>query len=521
MTTFAYFFVTKGYHQYDAIPCQERLYYGPFSTESCSMGGIMSGAAGTGSSAHWFPVVSMHPSRKVAKVLRFLTRSRTSPLQKPPHQAFLNWVAFNRSFAPNIQDIERRTCPLVECEICFGSLEDMLGHVKECPRLSKGLYRCFETGREERIGRCESSRCLELQQCKDRIANSVNSLKRRLSPRGSGPRRQASIPLEMQSLSPEMNSGYDILCSVGLAELSGNTAVPPPAYTPTYYGSVQPPAELCSGYYSESVERSTIPSSGNYAELDAGDGSAQYSPVSLAQSQSEPAELGADVDLTYTTQRLGHYQYELSGLSTDNISYEAHHQVSALQQQPDRSLLSYLNSQETPNDWHQTFSTSDSPLPEDRYNFRPLHDEGFQNISSSTSNDLNDPIPLSSTHGYQAIYNVSLIGRGASTDSSVGNSIFSRSSNFPSRDASMSSVEPDQTPTDMSLTSDYIFLDESNRLCSEPDEIEPLSSPSTDIYDEFHHHSDSWDTQYDNGASPKDVGFVYPSHLTDMLPQEG
>ena len=440
-------------------------------------------------------------------------RSRTSPSQKPSHQTFLNWVAFNRSFAPNIQDIERRTCPLVECEICFGSLEDMLGHVKECPRLSKGLYRCFESGREERIGRCESPRCLELQQCKDRI---VNSLKRRLSPRGSGPRRQTSIPLEMQSLSPEMNLGYDMPCSAGLAELSAETVIPPPAYTPKYHGSVQhTPAELGSGCYSQSAKRSNLPLEDKFAELEAGDKTSQYFPTYLAQTQSEPAELGADVDLMYATPHHRHYQYEISELSTDNFSYEARHQVSAREQQSDNSLLSYLNSQESPSDWHQSLTTSESPLPQGNYDLSPLLDEGFQNISSSASDGLNDR----HTYGYPTRYYVSSMGSGGSTDDSVRNSIFTPSS-FPSRDSSMSSV-PEQITIGMPLASDCTFFDESNRLCSEPDEMESLPSPLMDIYDDSRHPSDSWDAHYNNGAYLKDVGSVYPSYLTGVRSPEG
>jgi hypothetical protein len=465
-------------------------------------------------------------NRKYATLIRLwkraniYTRSRTSPSHKPHHQAFLNWVAFNRSFAPNIQDIEKRTCPLLDCETCFGSLEDMLGHVKECPRLSKGLYRCFESGREERIGRCESPLCLELQQCKDRIANSVNSLKRRLSPRGHGPRRQANIPLEMQSLSPEMYSDYDTPYPVGVAELSCEAAVPPPVYTPTYYGSgPHAPAELSSGYYSESIMQSTAPFKHSFAELDAGESSAEYSLSYLAQTQPEPVELGANGDLMYTTQHRGQYRYGISELSTDN-AYGTQHQNSARQQQPDNGSLNYLNSQGSPGNSHQTVS-SDSPLSEDRYGFNPLLDESYQNISSPVSDDLSDPEPQASNYDYPARYYIPSTVSGASTDDSVENSIFSRTSAYPSRDNSMSSSELGQTVADMALAQGYTYLDETNRTCSEPDEIESLSSPSTDICDEFHRPGGIWDTRYDNGVYLKDVRSVYPSYTTGMSPQEG
>jgi len=239
----------------------------------------------------------------------------------------------------------------------------------------------------------------------------------------------------------------------------------------------------------------------------------------LAQTQPEPVELGANGDLMYTTQHRGQYRYGISELSTDN-AYGTQHQNSARQQQPDNGSLNYLNSQGSPGNSHQTVS-SDSPLSEDRYGFNPLLDESYQNISSPVSDDLSDPEPQASNYDYPARYYIPSTVSGASTDDSVENSIFSRTSAYPSRDNSMSSSELGQTVADMALAQGYTYLDETNRTCSEPDEIESLSSPSTDICDEFHRPGGIWDTRYDNGVYLKDVRSVYPSYTTGMSPQEG
>lgn len=58
----------------------------------------------------------------------------------------------------------------------------MLQHVRTCSLLSKGVYRCFESGKVEKIGKCHTEGCQEL---KGRVATALNSVKRHFSGRGS------------------------------------------------------------------------------------------------------------------------------------------------------------------------------------------------------------------------------------------------------------------------------------------------------------------------------------------------
>ena len=152
-------------------------------------------------------------------------RIRASSLSKTSYQGFLNWVAYTRNLAPRIHEIDRRTCPLIGCEKLFEHPDEMLLHLKICPLLSKGSYRCIDSGREERIGKCTSRGCLQLQHCKDRFAAAMISLKRRLSPRGSRPLRFAEARSEKQTMSPGisvMDQIWDDSYPVGYAELSSD-----------------------------------------------------------------------------------------------------------------------------------------------------------------------------------------------------------------------------------------------------------------------------------------------------------
>lgn len=118
---------------------------------------------------------------------------------------------------------------MIDCEEFFDHSDAMLAHLKTCPRLLKGVYRCLDTGKEVRIGKCTSKGCHQLQHCKDRIATAVNSLKRRLSPRGSRPRRLIEIAAEKQTMSPEMSvvdQMWDESYPVGVAELAFDVRPP-------------------------------------------------------------------------------------------------------------------------------------------------------------------------------------------------------------------------------------------------------------------------------------------------------
>ncbi|CZR60111.1 uncharacterized protein PAC_10006 [Phialocephala subalpina] len=112
------------------------------------------------------------------------TGTRSTPKHKTSHLKFLIWVAYLRNSSPHIDEIQRRTCPLIGCEIWCETLEAMLEHVYSCPALSKGRYRCPECEKEEPISRQHINGCQDSNTCKDWLANSFKCVKRRLSRRG-------------------------------------------------------------------------------------------------------------------------------------------------------------------------------------------------------------------------------------------------------------------------------------------------------------------------------------------------
>ena len=67
---------------------------------------------------------------------------------------FLYWVEFYRSPDPDIDEDERRMCPLIWCRKTFDSKESVVSHVFECPRLSNAWYWCPYHRRPERYLEC-------------------------------------------------------------------------------------------------------------------------------------------------------------------------------------------------------------------------------------------------------------------------------------------------------------------------------------------------------------------------------
>jgi hypothetical protein len=135
------------------------------------------------------------------------SRTCTTPKHKVSHLRFLTWVAYSRKYAPTMDDVRRRTCPLIECEKSFINEEAMLQHVYECPRLSKGMYRCSGCGQEERISRFHTNGCHDLHPGKDKlftVANSLRLAKKIFSPHGPKGRRVVeSQPLRREIITQE------------------------------------------------------------------------------------------------------------------------------------------------------------------------------------------------------------------------------------------------------------------------------------------------------------------------------
>jgi hypothetical protein len=72
---------------------------------------------------------------------------------------FLTWVAYVRTNSLDIDEIERRTCPLRGCEQIFETPRVMPLHVCRRPQLSKGTYKCFECGKFEKVSKCHVEGC--------------------------------------------------------------------------------------------------------------------------------------------------------------------------------------------------------------------------------------------------------------------------------------------------------------------------------------------------------------------------
>lgn len=301
----------------------------------------------------------------------------------------------------------------------------------------------------------------------------MNSLKRRLSPRGQGPRRQPGIPLEMQSLSPEMNAGLDKMFPIGVAELSSDNSISPPAYTPRYFDPIQ-------GSHAELDSTFSVPY--QFAELESGQG--YGGPM-----QFERAELASDEDQ--------HYQYGIAELGADSsYSYEENYQTMPHHQQPYSYQLGISNSQGDTDDWNQNFSVSGSPVAQDKYNdFGYLLEEKTNWVTSPIAQDLNKPDYIVSGYGNPTGYYVPPMGRGSSTSNSWHTSDFSRVSRLSSGDTSISSWGPDKVAVPTPPGTDNSLLDDSARMFSEPDEIEPLQTLSTELRDEYLNGAGSWDTR--------------------------
>lgn len=237
--------------------------------------------------------------------------SRTTSSRRSFRQGFLNWVAFERSLSPDVSDIVKRTCPIEGCEQRLGSEEQMRHHLKGCKLLEKGFYRCHESDRIERIGKCETNGCRALQQYKNLFSNAMHTLGRRLS-RGCRPSRlvhkkKYSKSTHMFAVDPKSPFSVDW-------ERTDSSDI-----SPGYKSSSSTAVELSSDR--EDVE---LPAHHGSAELYAGHvtSATEY----FDQSQTCIQELGvADDDSTQVRQFLAHGTYqpaELSSSTTTDFSFE-------------------------------------------------------------------------------------------------------------------------------------------------------------------------------------------------------
>ncbi|KAG4430204.1 hypothetical protein IFR05_014306 [Cadophora sp. M221] len=158
------------------------------------------------------------------------------------------WIAIDRHSLQFISEEQRRTCPMVGCELLFHSPESMHLHLKTCACLPRGLYRCIETKMQVKVGRCESDGCHEL---KDRfvsaVSSSFESVKRHLSGRRSKP-KQTSQPCFEKELVPEEFHSLESIWDLNTphAELVGSGHMYPAEMDPGFDGTTQAELELDS-----------------------------------------------------------------------------------------------------------------------------------------------------------------------------------------------------------------------------------------------------------------------------------
>jgi hypothetical protein len=126
-----------------------------------------------------------------------------------------------------MNDIQRRTCPLIGCEQQFGDQDAMLEHIYGCLRLWKGWYRCAGCGQPERISKCYTNEdCRGLHLAKDKlftVANSIRLAKRFLSHASKGRRVAESLPMEREILPKDPVERGPAASEGGLAELAVDT----------------------------------------------------------------------------------------------------------------------------------------------------------------------------------------------------------------------------------------------------------------------------------------------------------
>lgn len=244
-------------------------------------------------------------------------------------------------------------------------------------RLSKERHSAGS--QEKRIGRGEAQILHELQQRKDRF---VNTLKRHLSPRGSGPRRKVDIRiLENQSISPEISlvdptwdtlypldiaklspvgsgphremailwgkqpvlpkmdlvdSTLNELYPVGIAELSSGSGAyplelnanihqymncaetPPPVYNQPYFGSAQSTPAELGSEYYSAYDAQP-PAMSQYQLVEL-DGGEGFSKSSeyVAQLQLGPAELSTNDNTTCMPQHSAYGSFQIAELDTND-----------------------------------------------------------------------------------------------------------------------------------------------------------------------------------------------------------
>jgi len=446
-------------------------------------------------------------------MLTILRRARATSSSKPSHQGFLNWVAYTRNLTVGIHEIDRKTCPLMSCQQQFDHSDGMLLHLKTCPYLSEGLYRCIDTMKEARIGKCPSPSCRQLQQhYKDRIVTAMSSLKRRLSPRGSRPQRFVETRNEKQTVPPEERYELWDDYSEGFAERSQDTGsllseLGPnlisksaaeldnqqihEAQSISFADTQGMPTELDSEIYNTNMtEFSALPP---YVELMS---DAMYSSSSVAKRCSPAGVALAELDgrdMVYTPSYIFTEAYSSNELNTNgSMSYslpDSHQDAFAPATPIERPQIStnYLLTSKPINLFRE--STSDVYVPDQLHTHTSLQQITFKGgatpelVRYFENMDPSGSVAWNAVHPEEYITNS--LGYGSSCDSlgshtTIAPSTKSLETSVSSLGSlgSLGSISFSQTSMVTSNDSPVSFFDDPSLMCAEPDTMNaPAMSP--------------------------------------------
>jgi len=411
--------------------------------------------------------------------LLIILSSRTTSSKRSFRQGFLNWVAFERSLAPNIPDLVKQTCPVAECEEILGSELQMRQHLKGCVYLQKGFYRCHETNEIEQIGKCETKGCRDLQQYKGMFSNAMHTLGRRLSLRGCRPSRLVNKISKKSSKSPHI---FGVDPRISYLEQDWESTMEhsdvPPRYTPYYSEWPQGyTVELCSDR--EAVE---LDAHHGFAELYAEH--ATTTSEYFEQPQHIISELGvADDDSTQVLQFLAHGTYQPAELSTvANSTIERQNDNITRNFQVDGWDLTPSNYDTTPEDLLKMYCSSSDLSMTDAPTVDAPCQQTRQTSSYNVTQSYHCSALVSSVDGdsngrYRNTYDISPMGSFTDSDMNHANSVFSAPTCCSTSGTSISILDSINTPPNSSPALLLSFLDEPDRMCQDPiEDFEPFES---------------------------------------------
>jgi hypothetical protein len=386
----------------------------------------------------------------IVMILTNLSSHRTTPKHKTSHLRFLTWVAYVRKESPNINETERRTCPLVECKEPFKTLEAMLQHVYTCPRLTKnGLYECCDCKKKERVSKFHSNGCHNLHRFPT-VANSLRLAKRLLSSHGPKNRQTVETAVGRQA-SPKQ--GVEL-----------------PTHEPHYSGTSE--LAVDSTIFSAELDTSWrdnphdfIPELHSFevpGKLPVYD---KYPTHWGFQSQDTCSELSAGHDSAYVSDHQSCSGYTRAELSTGEHSHQQNTKDS-LSGTEDMSNLS-----------HEFFLSS---VPPSCHQHLPRQDFGCSNYPKPSYGDTSFPEPQSPLASLISEYDypkrVFISNSGSRTNTNV--SALSTGSIPSSKDTWISSFDSIDSRAEYCEESHTPFFEEgSNLMFSEPELIEESIEP--------------------------------------------